>query len=483
MAASQTDRLDIFTWSAGTDTFTRTQMNTSHTNLEARAAAFDQTAATVPTAKTIDKYKGYFHYSTSNTDVGTLSYCNGAAWFEIGKYGTAVAIDGTLANGSSTDVARADHKHSISSNTITTAMIQAEAVETAKIDDLAVTTAKIAATAVTNAKLGSDLDASKITAGTLPIARIAAGAVVNAKLGSDIDAGKVTTGTLPIARIATSAVTHEKIENSAGLSVIGRSANSSGVVADITAGNDNEVLLRNGTSLEFGKIDTDNITANAVDVEQMQQVAGHAILARVGSTTANLTQIVAADEQVLGRTGGNNLTFGKVTNAQLAGSITKDKISSVNASAVDGTLAAGNIGNNTVELGTKTTGNYVETVVAGNGLSVSGTASEGSTPTIGHSTTGGSSINGSGGTVVQAIGVDANGHVTSTAPYDLDNEYYTKSLINDQFGGGSTTGDRKVYGGSTNSSSRNANTTHTIFVTGSTPTTISAKAGDLWFET
>ncbi len=250
MAASQTDRLDIFTWSAGTDTFTRTQMNTSHTNLEARAAAFDQTAATVPTAKTIDKYKGYFHYSTSNTDVGTLSYCNGAAWFEIGKYGTAVAIDGTLANGSSTDVARADHKHSISSNTITTAMIQAEAVETAKIDDLAVTTAKIADTAVTNAKLGSDLNASKITAGTLPIARIASSAVTNVKLGSDIDAGKITDGTLPIARIATSAVTHEKIENSAGLSVIGRSANSSGVVADIPAGNDNEVLIRKGASVE-----------------------------------------------------------------------------------------------------------------------------------------------------------------------------------------------------------------------------------------
>ena len=351
-----------------------------------------------------------------------------------------------------------------------------------KIDDLAVTTAKIAATAVTNAKLGSDIDASKITAGTLPIARIASSAVTNVKLGSDIDAGKITAGTLPIARIATSAVTHEKIENSAGLSVIGRSTNSSGVVADITAGNDHEVLLRNGTSLAFGKIDTDNITANAVDVEQMQQVAGHAILGRVGSSTANLTQIVAADEQVLGRTGGNNLTFGKVTNAQLAGSITKDKISSVNASDVDGTLAAGNIGNNTVELGTKTTGNYVETVAAGAGLSVSGSDSEGSTKTIGHSTTGGSSINGSGGTVVQDITIDANGHVTSTAAYDLDGEYYTKSLINNQFGGGSTTGNRFVYGLST-VASRNGNTGRTIFVRGSQPNSGTFLTGDIWFET
>ena len=479
MAASQTDRLDIFTWSAGTDTFTRTQMNTSHTNLEARAAAFDQTAATVPTAKTIDKYKGYFHYSTSNTDVGTLSYCNGAAWFEIGKYGTAVAIDGTLANGSSTDVARADHKHSISSNTITTAMIQAEAVETAKIDNLAVTTAKIAATAVTNAKLGSDLDASKITAGTLPIARIASSAVTNVKLGSDIDAGKITAGTLPIARIATSAVTHEKIENSAGLSVIGRSANSSGVVADITAGNDNEVLLRNGTSLEFGKIDTDNITANAVDVEQMQQVAGHAILGRVGSSTANLTQITSGDEEVLGRTGGGNLAFGKVTNAQLNGSITTDKITSLDAAKLTGDIASARIPNNTVTLGTQTVGNYVETVAAGSGLSVSGSDSEGSTKTIGHSTTGGSSIYGSGGTVVQAIGIDANGHVTATGSVDLDSRYYQQADARGLF----TDSTRKSYGGSTSPSTRNSTAYHNIFVTGSTPTTTSAKAGDLWFET
>ena len=480
MAASQTDRLDIFTWSSGTDTFTRTQMNTSHTNLEARAAAFDQTAATIPTAKTIDKYKGYFHYSTSNTDVGTLSYCNGAAWFEIGKYGTAVAIDGTLSDGSSTDVARADHKHSISSNTITTAMIQDDAVETAKINDLAVTTAKIADTAVTNAKLGSDLDASKITAGTLPIARIAAGAVVNDKLGSDIDASKITAGTLPIARIDTSAVTHEKIEDSAGLSVVGRSANSTGVVADITASSDHEVLRRSGTSVGFGTIATDGIAANAVTAAKMEQVAAHGILARVASTTGDLSELTASTNTVLNRGASGNLQFTSVTNDMLAGSITSAKVSSLDAAKLTGDIDSARIPNNTVTLGTQTVGDYDETIAAGDGLAVTGADAEGATKTIGHDTTGAASVDNSGGSVIQDLTIDANGHVTATETVNLDSRYYTETQINNQFGGGSTTSNRKVFGLAFNTNIRNANVGNTIYIKSSAPTT--GQEGDIWLD-
>tara|TARA_B100001094_G_scaffold310228_1_gene344610 strand:+ start:590 stop:1966 length:1377 start_codon:yes stop_codon:yes gene_type:complete len=458
-------------------------MDSSHSDLESKAAGYNQ-AGSRPTAGAA--YTGFFHYSSTSGSVGQLSYCNGTAWFDIGKFGAAVAIDGTLADGSSTDAARADHKHSISSNTITTAMIQAEAVETAKIDDLAVTTGKIAATAVTNAKLGSDLDASKITAGTLPIARIASSAVTNVKLGSDIDAGKITAGTLPIARIATSAVTHEKIENSAGLSVIGRSANSSGVVADITAGNDNEVLLRNGTSLEFGKIDTDNITANAVDVEQMQQVAGHAILGRVGSSTANLTQIIAnTDNTILGRTTGN-LEFGKVTNAQLAGGITSAKIDSVDAAVLTGTIASARIGTNTVALGTQTSGNYAEEVaVSGSGLTMTGGAGQGSTFTLSHANTSSQADStNTGNTVISNVGLDGFGHVDSLASLNLETNFYTKAEINSQLGGtpGADDTDRLLYGYSA-VASRNGNAGRTIFVRGSQPNSAGALAGDIWFET
>jgi len=63
----------------------------------------------------------------------------------------------------------------------------------------------------TNAHIGTlnvstlnvtNIDASKLTSGTMPIARIADGAVTNAKLASGIDAAKITTGTLALARIS-----------------------------------------------------------------------------------------------------------------------------------------------------------------------------------------------------------------------------------------------------------------------------------------
>jgi surface antigen len=437
MAASQTDRLEIFTWSSGADTFTRTQMNTSHDKLEALGAGFDQTGSTVPTAKAIAKYKGFFHYSTSNTDAGTLSYCNGAAWFEIGKLGSAVAIDGTLADGSSTLVARADHKHSISNNTITNAMMADNAIDTDELADNAVTTVKITNAHVTNDKLAaSGLDISKMTTGTLDVGRIGAGTILNAKLGSDIDASKITDGTLPIARIGAGTVSLDKIANSTGLSVIGRSANSGGVVADITAGSDNQVLLRNGTSLEFATIGTDNITANAVSVDKIEEVVAHGILARVAGTGGDLSELAATDDTVLGKLSGNNLAFGKITNAQLDGSITKDKISSVNASAVDGELAAGNFGNNTIALGTKTTGNYVASLTPGTvggtaGIGLSNTGSEGGTWTISHANTSSVSSTSNGNNdVVQDLVFDTYGHVTGVTSYDLDNLYYRETEIN-----------------------------------------------------
>ena len=481
MAASQTDRLDIFTWSSGTDTFTRTQMNTSHTNLEAKAAAFDQTAATVPTAKTIDKYKGYFHYSTSNTDVGTLSYCNGAAWFEIGKYGTAVAIDGTLSNGTSTDVARADHKHSISSNTITTAMIQDDAVETAKINNLAVTTAKIADDAVTDAKLAaSGLDISRMTTGTLDVGRIGAGTILNAKLGSDIDASKITDGTLPIARIAAGTLTHDKIENSAANSVIGRATNSGGVVADISTSTNGHVLRLSGSTLGFGEIDTEGIAANAVTVAKIEEVAAHGILARVAGTGGDLSELTSADEQVLGRTGGNNLAFGKVMNTQLNGGITKDKISSVNASAIDGTIDVDRLPTD-IALGGNTTGDYVATVAAGaNNITVTGSG-ESAAVTVNHevfSAPTPTNALAAPGRAISTLTI-SNGHITDYNYYDFDDRYYQQADVRGLF----TDTTRKSYGGSTSSSTRNSNAYHNIFVTGSTPTTSNAKAGDIWFET
>lgn len=55
-------------------------------------------------------------------------------------------------------------------------------------------------------------------------------------------------------------ITYAKFQNLSGLSIFGRSANSSGVGADITAGSDGDVLRRSGTTLGFGAIPINSVT-------------------------------------------------------------------------------------------------------------------------------------------------------------------------------------------------------------------------------
>lgn len=71
----------------------------------------------------------------------------------------------------------------------------------------------------------------------------------------------VNTGT-GVSAIGANKVTNAMLRQSAGLSVIGRAANSTGDVADITAANDGEVMRRSGTAVGFGAVDLAN--ANAV---------------------------------------------------------------------------------------------------------------------------------------------------------------------------------------------------------------------------
>lgn len=76
--------------------------------------------------------------------------------------------------------------------------------------------------------------------------------------------------------IANSAVTFAKMQNSAaaGLSVIGRSANSAGVFAEIAAGTDGHVLYRaSSTSLTFGQLPTASIANSAITYAKIQNVS------------------------------------------------------------------------------------------------------------------------------------------------------------------------------------------------------------------
>jgi hypothetical protein len=74
----------------------------------------------------------------------------------------------------------------VSGETVTPTKLNTTAAPTVVVADNEVTTAKILDANVTNAKLASDIDASKLTIGTLPIARIADAAVTSAKLSQPL---------------------------------------------------------------------------------------------------------------------------------------------------------------------------------------------------------------------------------------------------------------------------------------------------------
>jgi hypothetical protein len=102
------------------------------------------------------------------------------------------------------------------------------------------------------------------------------------------------------ATIANDAVTDAKLRNSAALSVVGRSANSTGDPADIAAASDGQVLRRSGTTLGFGAVDLAG--ANAVTGTLPiasggtgQTTAAAAINALVPTQTGNAGKFLKTD--------------------------------------------------------------------------------------------------------------------------------------------------------------------------------------------
>jgi hypothetical protein len=86
------------------------------------------------------------------------------------------------------------------------------------------------------------LDGDRITANTLPGNRVE---------DNTLDGDKILDASIPTGKLENNSVTVAKMQQLAGLSVLGRSANSTGDMAAITAGTDGHVLTRSGSSLVF----------------------------------------------------------------------------------------------------------------------------------------------------------------------------------------------------------------------------------------
>lgn len=115
-----------------------------------------------------------------------------------------------------------------------------------------------------------------------------AGNIQRAALTGDVTAAANSNTTA----IANNAVTDADLRDSAALSVIGRSANSTGDPADIVAANDGEVLRRSGTTVGFGTIATAGIGDDQVTYAKMQNVsATDKLLGRSTSGAGDVEEI------------------------------------------------------------------------------------------------------------------------------------------------------------------------------------------------
>jgi hypothetical protein len=110
----------------------------------------------------------------------------------------------------------------------------------------------------------------------------------NGVITGDVNAASYVTN-LPISNLA----------NLAGLSVLGRSANSSGGMAAITAGTDNQVLRRLGTGLGFGTVALAGLT----------NLAGVSVLGRSANSTGVMAAITATENRTFLCLSGSALSF------------------------------------------------------------------------------------------------------------------------------------------------------------------------------
>lgn len=189
MAITTTDRVAGYRWTAGTDEFTREQLDTSHANFEARIGTFySGPTANRPTTALNTTYARSFYLDTS---LNILYYCTGAsdsqAWVAVNSFAApgAVTPGATASAGTATTLARSDHQHSLFAFATGTS---------------AVSTAASAGTADTFSR-GDHVHV--LANGAVTAGKIAAGAINSSSL--------FTTGVVTSSVIADDAVTRNKI--------------------------------------------------------------------------------------------------------------------------------------------------------------------------------------------------------------------------------------------------------------------------------
>jgi hypothetical protein len=153
----------------------------------------------------------------------------------------------------------------------------------------------------------------------------------------------VTSGVSVTAIVINDSIDNTKIRNSAGMSVIGRSADTTGDPADIVAASDFQVLRRTGTAIAFGAINLASSVAvtGRLPFSNVTQGSALSVLGVTGNATADVASIAAGTDHHVLRRSGTALGFGLLVNNNVdaAAAINFSKLENGSATSVLGRSA------------------------------------------------------------------------------------------------------------------------------------------------
>lgn len=269
--------------------------------------------------------QGWFYYdngdtSTSDDGNNTLVAANGY------RYKRSIILAPVVSVNGKTGVVVLNKDDIFGIDSIEANDIKSDAVTYAKIQNV-VTNQRVlgttsgAGTNVEELSLSQMLDWASSTQGAI-LYRGASGWVA---LGPGTSGQVLTTGgaaanpSWASALPAANSITNAMLRQSVGLSLLGRSANTTGNIADITAANDGEVLRRSGTSIGFGTVATAGIANSAVTYAKIQNVsATNRLLGRSTAAAGVIEEItVGGDISQSGSTftiGSGAVTYAKMQN-------------------------------------------------------------------------------------------------------------------------------------------------------------------------
>jgi hypothetical protein len=173
--------------------------------------------------------------------------------------------------------------------------------------------------------------------------------------------------------VTTNGITNSMIRQGVARSVIGVTGNATANVADIQ-GTADQVLVVNGagTALAFSTVATGGIAASAVTYAKIQDAAaGLSVLARSANTSGVYGEVTGTANQVL-RVSGTTLGFGSVTGAMLSGFTTNTLPIGSSGTLVDSTLT---LVSNALTHAASSSGADVGLLVSNSSNSASATAS------------------------------------------------------------------------------------------------------------